>query len=418
VTPDAQATLTRRFLVLRATRWLPTGLLIPILVLLLVDRGLSLGQIGLAMAAQGVMVFVLELPTGGLADALGRRPVLMAGTIAEAVSMGVLLVADSVPLVVLVFGLQGLYRALESGPLDAWYVDAARDLDPDADIGRALATSGTVTGLAIAAGALVSGGLVALDPLADVNALALPVAVAAVLRVADLTAIAVLMREPSVLSERPTVAGSLRSVPSVVGETMAMVRASTVLAALIGVEFLWGFGMTSFETLTPPKLAETTGSTETAASLLGPVLTVAWIAMAGGAALTPRLTDRLGAPTTAMAVHVGQALAVVGLAASSGEAGVIAFFLVVMTTHGAANPVYQALLHEQADAAHRTTVVSTASMAAHPGGALGGIVLGTVADRTSVSAAMFVGAIALAGIVPLYVPALRQSRETPISTGS
>jgi len=67
----------RRFLLLRGLRWLPTGLLIPVLVLLLLERGLTLGQIGLVAAAQGLVVMLLELPTGALADALGRRRVLL-----------------------------------------------------------------------------------------------------------------------------------------------------------------------------------------------------------------------------------------------------------------------------------------------------------------------------------------------------
>ena len=63
-----------RFLILRARRWFATGLGIPVLVLLLVDRGLTLQQIGIGFGAQGLAVFLLELPTGGLADAIARRP--------------------------------------------------------------------------------------------------------------------------------------------------------------------------------------------------------------------------------------------------------------------------------------------------------------------------------------------------------
>ncbi len=72
------AALTRRFVVLSALRWFPTGLLIPLTAVLMQSRGLSLAEIGLVAAAQGVVVVLLELPTGGLADALGRRPVLLA----------------------------------------------------------------------------------------------------------------------------------------------------------------------------------------------------------------------------------------------------------------------------------------------------------------------------------------------------
>jgi len=60
-------------------RWLAVGLVIPIQVLLPLSRGLTLGQVGLVFSAQGFVVLFLELPTGGLTDSWGRRPVLLGG---------------------------------------------------------------------------------------------------------------------------------------------------------------------------------------------------------------------------------------------------------------------------------------------------------------------------------------------------
>lgn len=138
-TPLPPAVLRRRFLLLRGLRWLPTGLAIPVLVLLLLDRGLSLGQIGFVTAAQGVAIMLLELPTGGLADAVGRRRVLLLASAFQIAATAVLVVTASPLLATAAFGLMGVYRALESGPLDAWYVDAAQAADPDADIVGGLA---------------------------------------------------------------------------------------------------------------------------------------------------------------------------------------------------------------------------------------------------------------------------------------
>ena len=64
---------TRRFLILTGLRWIPPGLVFPVLVMLPLSRGLSLSQLGMAAAVQGLVVFALELPTGGLADSLCRR---------------------------------------------------------------------------------------------------------------------------------------------------------------------------------------------------------------------------------------------------------------------------------------------------------------------------------------------------------
>ena len=67
----------RRYVGLTALRWLPVGLSVPVTVLLAQSRGLSVAQVGLVFAVYGMVCLVLELPTGGLADAIGRRPVLV-----------------------------------------------------------------------------------------------------------------------------------------------------------------------------------------------------------------------------------------------------------------------------------------------------------------------------------------------------
>ncbi len=67
-----------RFWLLTGLRWLPTGFIIPVTALLPLHRGLTIAEMGAAFAMQGLVVLALELPTGGFADALGRKPVVIA----------------------------------------------------------------------------------------------------------------------------------------------------------------------------------------------------------------------------------------------------------------------------------------------------------------------------------------------------
>jgi MFS family permease len=167
----------------------------PVLVLLPLSRGLSLAELGLAAAVQGFVVLALELPTGALADSMGRRRVLVGAMVISIASIALFLVADSLAALAVVFALQGIYRALDSGPLEAWYVDAALAADPDTAIDRGMSAHGTVLGVSIAAGAAASGGLVALDPVPGLDALAVPVVLALVIQVVGLVATTVLMVE-------------------------------------------------------------------------------------------------------------------------------------------------------------------------------------------------------------------------------
>ncbi|WBB99181.1 MFS transporter [Solwaraspora sp. WMMA2080] len=403
----------RRYLILHGLRWAPVGLLIPVWVLLMLERGLTLPQIGLVVAAQGLAVLLLELPTGGLADAIGRKPVLIGAAAANLASLSLLAVADSFALFVAVMLLQGLYRALESGPLESWYVDATLAADPDARYEGGLSHGGVVLGLAIAAGSLASGGLVALGPVGPVSALTGPVLVAALFQVVGLVGLVLLLVEARPAAGAPvaggqpapesTVGASIRRVPSVVRDALALLRRSRVLVALVAVELFWGFGMVAFETLMPVRLAEVTGDAERAAALLGPVGAFAWLASAGGAALVPAVARRLGAPVTAAAFRVLQGATVVAMALLAGPVGVIVAYLACYAIHGASNPVHMGLLHRQVDGSHRTSVLSLNSMVAQPAGALGGVVLMAIAGAASVSLAMLVGAVVLAAAAPLYL---------------
>ena len=76
----------RVFYLLSTTRWLPVGLVVGIFTLVARERGLSVEQITLYMTAQGIMVFLLELPTSGFADVLGRKPVLLVAGVVNIVA--------------------------------------------------------------------------------------------------------------------------------------------------------------------------------------------------------------------------------------------------------------------------------------------------------------------------------------------
>ena len=84
--PLTPAEAGRRYLVLTALRWLPVGISIPVTVLLALSRGLSLANVGLVFLVHSLLVAVLGLPTSGLADVVGRRPVLVASGVLHLLS--------------------------------------------------------------------------------------------------------------------------------------------------------------------------------------------------------------------------------------------------------------------------------------------------------------------------------------------
>jgi MFS family permease len=401
--------IRRRYLTLVAFRWFPTGLIIPVTMLLPLERGLSLSEIGLAAAGQGLIVLFLELPTGGLADSLGRKRVLITSILVGMASVTIFLLADTFAVFFAAFALQGVFRALDSGPLEAWYVDATQAADPDSEIQRGLSGAGVVIGVAIASAALLSGALVAWHPIETMEALAFPIVVSLGVQVAGLIVLVLLMTEAREERGWSEAMNAARKTPAAISGGLRLLRDNRVLLAIVSVELLWGFGMATFEGFTPIKLAEVVGDVDRAAAITGPAASAAWMVSALGAAAVPWLGRRMGLAPAAAMLRVLQGLAVVGLGLATGVPGVIAAYLAAYVVHGASNPAHLTLLHRQVDHSLRATVSSLNSMASLSAGALGLIALTSLAEATSLDTAMFVGAVILAAAAPLYIPAWRQS---------
>jgi predicted MFS family arabinose efflux permease len=411
VTHFDAATVRRRYLVLIGLRWLSTGLLIPIYSLLMLSRGLSLIEIGLVSAIQGLVILALELPTGGLSDALGRRPVLILASVMAVLALTTLYFADSVALFAALAVLMGIFRALDSGPLEAWYVDATLAAAPGSRFESGLAAGSSVLSLAIAAGALLSGALVALDPLDTVETLGLPVLVALAVAVGNLGAVTILLSETRQAQGIRAVAASVRAVPGVVRDGVMLLRTSRVLLAVVLVELFWGFSIVAFESLFPIRLAEIVGGTTAAGALMGPVSSGAWFAAAAGAAGIAVLSRRTGVARAAIALRILQGATIVFMGLLAGAVGVVTAYLACYAAHGASNPMQTTLLHREVDSGHRTTVLSLNSMVFHPAAAIGALVLTAVASEASLATAMIVGGLVCAAAAPLYIPALRAERR-------
>lgn len=401
------AVVRRRFVLLTALRWLPTGFLIPILAVSMQERGLSLAQIGIVSAVQGAVVILLELPTGGLADALGRRPVLLGASLLDLASWAVFLAAGDVTAFALAWVLQGVYRALETGPLEAWYVDASLAADPDADIEGGLARAGGVLGFALGLGSLGTAALTFFAP-AWVDPLVAPVVVAIVLRCVDLAALAGLVREARPARGLAALRAGVAGVPAVLRTSATLLRGSPALLALVAVELLWGGGMTAVELFAGPRMVELLGDPRRGVAVFGVTAAIAWSVSGAGAHLTPWLVARLGTPARAGAVlRVAQGAGVALIAVVGGPAGLVAGYLGFYLVHGASNAVHYGMVHRLTGPEQRTTMVSANSLASRLGGVAGATGLGAVASTAGIPAAWAIAAGVLAAAAPLYAIAGR-----------
>ena len=412
----------RVFLLLNFTRWFPVGFVVGIFILLQTNRGLSIAQAMTAAAVSGFVCFALELPTSGFADAFGRRAVYVAAAGINVVTGLAYLFAQSFWQFVGAAALMGAFRALDSGPLEAWFVDTVHESAPGADVDQELSRQGTVLGVGMAVGALLSGALIWWHPIKAFPAIDLAVAVFAALNVIHLIATLSLLKEAprpdsSGDRERRTLA-SVKEAPAVITGGLLLLARNRVLLGLIGAEICWSVGMVAFESLLPLRLEEMLGSAQAAGALMGPVAAVGWGIFALGTWLAGRLSKRWGVARAAMLGRGLNALGVVVMGLTLTPAQLVAAYLFTYTMHGLNGPPHSALLHREASAQNRSTVLSINSMFAFLAFGIAGPLAGLLADHASIQSAMLtVGLVSALGIAA-YLPARRAERLRPSPDGA
>jgi hypothetical protein len=418
------AAATRRYVAVSALTWLPPGLQLASLVLLMHARGLDVASAGLVFATYGALVAVLELPTGGLADVIARRTVLVASAVLTIASLVALVFATELWQFLACAAGKALARALSTGPAQAWYVDTMHAADPAADLGPGLARGDAAGSAALAVGVLAGGALPMIVPLPDdglVIPLAVPMIAAAIAGVA-LLVVALGMTEARPDRPRPRVAEVLAGVPATVVQGARIGVRDRVLARVLSGAVALGVALNAIELLAPGRLADATGDLEAGGATYAVVAAMGFAAAAVGSGLGPLVSRLLGAPgRTVVAgalLAAGSLLALAASAHVAGLAGLVATmggYVGMFVGLGLAGPFRSQVLHDRITSRERATVVSVDSLLLQAGGAAGAIGLAQLADRAGLAAAWAVAGTFLLLSAAAYVrlPSVGREAVTP-----
>ena len=402
-----------RYVVLSGLQWLPIGLVAPVLVLLLRARGLELPVIGALFAVYTVVVIVLELPTGSFADVLGRRRTLFISRILSVASLVGMAFAMDVVQFGAVMALAGIARALQSGPLEAWYVDSVRAADPDADVRRGISRAWAVEAAALASGAVVGGLLPSLVNGLPADSLLIPLSIpwlaAAVLQGLGLIAVFLLMIEPP-NGVHAHVSRIVRDVPSTVANGLRLAGSDRTIRLVLGATAAFGFALSALETVAPVQFASLLGGEERASGAYGVLVTLAFFGTSLGSAAAPRAAARIGSgPRTAAIVTALMAAALAGMATGASFLLVAALYVAFYLFAGLAGPLNNETLHQRVEADQRATLLSVVSLAQMSGGLVSNLLVPAIAAVSfglgwAVAALIvLVGAILL-GMLPRAIP--------------
>jgi MFS family permease len=381
--------------------------------------GLDILEVMLTNAAFTFGMMVFEIPTGVLADTLGRRVSLL-------LCLGTLFLTTlayvAIPRLGLGFGafavvsiFLGLGYTFYTGAVEAWLVDALKAAGHDGPLEPIFARGQMMFGAAMLVGT-VGGGL-----LGQVD-LALPYVVRAAVVVPLFLLAGRSMRD---LGFTPR-ALELRRVPAEMrrvfvegiryGWSHGVVR-PLMLASLVSMSFLI-FGHYSWQRyfldLLGRELVWVSGVIAAADAL----------SLMAGSALAAVLSRRLPEHTSILALSTAAQAVLVVLAGVAGGgvfgvqargldpfAAAVGLYLLYGVALGCSMPVKQAYLNAHIPSAQRATIISLDSFFANAGGVVGQWGWGSLAKLRSIADAwVYAGATLLLG-VPLYWLARRSERR-------
>jgi len=393
----------RTYLTLVAVSTGASSMIWGINTLFLLDAGLGIGQTFAANAFFTAGMVLFEVPTGVVADTVGRRTSYLLGTatLIGTTVLYLLLWRAHAPFLwwAIVSMLLGLGFTFFSGATEAWLVDGLHATGYTGSLDAAFAKGQVVNGIAMMAGT-IGGGV-----LAQLTNLGTPYVVRAALLLLTFVVAARSMRD---IGFTPKARGSVR------GEMAGIVRASLrhglldrrVRWVMLAGPFTAGATVYGFYAAQPYllQLYGHTGSYAIAGLSAG-IVAAAQIAGGASAASVARVfRDRIGILIGAITAS-GVVIAVIGLVTSFGVALVL--LMLWGTLFAAMSPVRQAYLNSHIPSAQRATVLSFDSLLGSAGGVVIQPVLGRSADAWGYGPAYLL----TAGIQTLALPLLGLARR-------
>jgi len=370
-------------------------LFVPISVFFALSRGLSLADVGILKAVYAAVVIAAQVPTGALADRLGRRRAMMAGALAMMAACGVFAMAHRFELFAVGEALAALSMTLCSGADSAYLYDLLQDNALGHEYPRREGTASAFhlvgSTLAFSAGGVLGS-----------RDLVLPYLVTAGVAACAFLA-ALFMREgrharAEVPSARETVEQMIASFRLVGGRPRllwAIAYSAVVFALLRSTEYIY-----------PPYLA----SAGFGIAATGHIFAASYLIAATVAHRTHRLRERFRETVLLGGLLAVLAVTFLVMGWTVGIVGVVVLFAQA-AANGLYSPLVKPLINQEIDdSRRRATVLSVDSMVRRGAFLLMSPLIGWRMEQAGASAGLFLcGLAALVGLGLLLLARPRQN---------
>ena len=407
------ASIQRIYLLLLLGNTLAASFIWGINTIFLLDAGLSNLEAFAANAFFTAGMVVFEVPTGIVADTIGRRASYLLGTVTLSVTtlLYVLLWQVEGPFWAwaVVSMLLGLGFTFFSGAVEAWLVDALNATHFEGNLESVFGRGQIVAGAAMLTGS-VAGGYIA-----QATSLGVPFVLRAVVLVLMFVLAFAVMKDVGFTPERGV--GLTRGVRRIAGASVEYGwRVPSVKWIMLASPFTAGVGIYAFYAL-QPYLLELYGDPEAygIAGLVAAIVAGAQIVGGFAAPLIRRLFQRR---TSALLLTAAASTVTLGLIGAFERFWVVIGLIVVWGLLFAASmPIRQAYLNGLIPSQQRATILSFDSMLGSTGGVVVQPVLGRSADVWGYAGSYLLGAAISALALPFIYLSRRQNAPADIGGG-
>ena len=396
------------YLLLTLFSTLAASFIFGINTLFLLDAGLTNTQAFAANAFFTAGQVIFEIPTGVIADSIGRRVSYLLGTLTLGISTALYLLAWHMQAPFLFWAitsaLLGLGFTFFSGATEAWLVDALNYSQFKGALESVFARAQIVSGIAMLTGS-VAGGFIAQS-----TNLGVPYILRAVMLGATFVLAFFLMRDWGFTPIRGK--SPISDVKTIFQTSIDVgIRKPSIRWIMLAAPFTAGVGIYAFYA-TQPYLLELFGD-ETAYGIAGLAAAIVAGAQIAGGFMVPLIRRLFKRRTTIFIISVISStilLALIGLTTSFWFA--IVLLVIWGLLFAATTPVRQAYLNGLIPSSQRATVLSFDSLMGSSGGVVIQPILGRAADVSGYATSYVISAGIQAIAIPFMFLARRENAES------
>ena len=395
---------THRYATILTLNYFSQGLLVAVISLIFLDKGLRFSDIAVAMGIYAITVGILELPTGLIADRIGRKRVFLIALIVQTVSCIILILGHGAFAVFSGMFFFGAGRAFASGSFEALFIDRYTDAYGACVMSRAVRILSVSEAAGLAAGALL-GGFLPVFASQYLSFLSSVYDIDLIMRF-GFSFVLIILAQVWIPTDKPENTVCDLSISTQFKDSVLVIQKSKNMKYLLISVVATGFALCVLEAYWRPQLLDLFGGGALNTGPLGILSVLYLLSVMIGNMLSAKIIDRHieYAKTIYLICRIAMGAALLLLLM---QASIFGFFVAYCTFYfffGCANIVESTLINADTPNRYRASVLSTQSLIGQIGILSASVFSKLMIDHTSVHFLWFTAALVL---IVLTLPSLK-----------